>query len=106
MKNKLIIIFDILFRNGQYLKATEDLCVKEKVVYPQSFYGRAIVEKEQSENMPDNVIFQQSLLEIFKNEDILKYVEVNKIELKDDEYFLKHSKRVAYDVKLTIIPEK
>lgn len=109
MIEKFKIIFDILFRNGKYLKATKDLYVKdnlyikERIVHPLSFYGRTIVAKEQSENMPDNVIFQQALLEIFKSEEILKHVDSKKYAIQDEEYFLRGKERIAYDVKLKII---
>lgn len=112
MKKKLLIIFDILFRNGQYLKATKDLFVKdnlyikEKVVHPLNLIGRTIVTKPESENIPEEIIFKQALSEILKYPDLLSYVETSKFDVHDQDLFLNDTRKVAYEVKLTIIPKK
>lgn len=110
MRKKLLIIWDIIFNNGKYLKATEDLYIKdnlyieEKIVYPIKLHGRVILTREQSENLPDNVVFTQACCEILKSSQLLDYVEKSKFEVEDSEYFLKDIKKTAYNVVLNIIP--
>jgi len=112
MKKKLLIIFDILFRNGQYLKATKDLYVKdnlyikEKVVNPIIFIGRTIVTKPESENIPEEIIFKQAINNIFKSENIIQYLHTSKTEIQDHEDFLSDRKRICYEVQLTLIPKQ
>lgn len=112
MKKKLLIIFDILFRNGQYLKATKDLFVKdnlyikESIVYPLELRGRVILTKNESENASDEAIFNKALLEILNNSELLNNVEKHKFEAQDYLHFLDDTKRIVYEVKLKFIPKK
>lgn len=110
MKKKLLIIFDILFRNGQYLKATKDLYVKdnlyikESIVSPVVFVGRTIVSKGESDNIPENIIYNQALINIFKERNLIKYLHTCKFDFQDADCFISNINKVAYEVQLTIIP--
>ena len=111
MINKLLVIYDIVFKNGQYIKATKNLFVKdnlyikESIVHPLSFYGRTILTKEESENIPEEIVFKQALKELINSKELLNYVEKYKFDAEYNNDFLKDRKRVAYEVKLTIIPK-
>lgn len=104
MKDKLKIIYDIIFKNIEYKKYVDDSnikhtpLIKQENITPLILIGRSVVSKPESENIPEDIIYDRALKNILYSKDLITHCHKSKSCLMDN--------KIAYEVQITLIPKK
>lgn len=107
MRDKIKIIFDILFNNGQYMKATKDLYVKdnlyikETICHPITIFGRYIHKGKILPN--DEVCYKLAIKELLNSELLNSMIKKSFFVIEDMDSLRDNEIKIAYNVELKII---